>query len=915
VQAAEAWSVLDEGDAVKKALAAVGLVVVALIAGCGGGNTANNGTGDALQQTAQQTTQPDAQPTALAALSTAAVVTGADGIVIDNYALVASTRTDRTVYEYTYNAEVTNWGSGDAAVTATLASTSPQIVVVEGALDVGEVAEGATVVSTDTFTIRVDRSQPFDDSALVWTAQATPPAPTTFELIDQALAAGSIDDETALLYKVYYEFKDSRLPAQYVGRDDGVREATAFPTAVARYATLSPATQNLLLPFIQSPDVPGSWYQQWLGDTQPASAVSQSIAGVVLATVAPGAEVVNVDSNGNPVLMRVRITKGSTTIFVYWDDARYPEDATTAFDVADAIDQTIWPKLTALFGAPPLGSKGVLDVRLVNVNAMTALYGDNGDGTLGLTVNGCHSGVPIVYLNRDQKKDIVQTAAHEVTHAILARFPRDCAETAWMGEATATWAEHYTYPNANTEQDYAPKFLKDPQMSLEDDTGLREYGAYLWFLYITKGETTQGLSSVARVRTTWDELATHDSLGAIDAAVGDLGGLKEQWPKFALYNWNRKETGRSLPPLPTRISGEPYVYYGQWDGLVHKARESSTSDPVAGEQLPKKVKLDGKIGVSYDLPHRIHHLGAKYWHFDFSDDNNIRRVRLSHPYANGSDPSVKVQVLYKVRNKGWIEDDWTTHDTKTLCRDRPEEDFEELVVVISNSEFNDRGHVLDDGAAYTTTQTKVEASALGCSNWKGSVSFDATSSGSSSTTLNETGEATNVTLEIYEDHFLSQSFKVTGGIVNWHHVGSYSRGTDTCSGDSNGSYILAGSLVGLEWFGAFASAGIDRIPRYALAGVRYVGVTPPDSYQCTSDPLTADPIYGSFDVWLDMSSRVITGDSPTIYDSDPTGNTLQGLSIIVEPDAVDPEFNTFTKTRTYAWSFSKNGTFDGEPLP
>ena len=134
----------------------------------------------------------------------------ATDIEIDNYTLVSSTRISRTVYEYTYTADASNWGTADATISATLASTVASIAVMDGAVSFGDVLEGATEVSTDTFTIRQDRSQPFNADALVWTVQATPLPPTTFELIDKALADGTIDAETALVYKVYDSFGDDR---------------------------------------------------------------------------------------------------------------------------------------------------------------------------------------------------------------------------------------------------------------------------------------------------------------------------------------------------------------------------------------------------------------------------------------------------------------------------------------------------------------------------------------------------------------------------------------------------------------------------------------------------------------------------------------------------------------------------------
>ena len=202
--------------------------------------------------------------------------------------------------------------------------------------------------------------------------------------------------------------------------------------------------------------------------------------------------------------------------------------------------------------------------------------------TLGIATNRCGSGVPVVYL-KGGEPNIVQTAAHEITHAIQARFALSsgCTETAWLAEATATWAEHYTYPHKNTEHDFAPFFLNEPAFSLDDTTlDKHEYGAYLWFLFVTRGDATgSSNANTQRVRRTWDALAGNNSLGAVNAAVSDIMGLKEQWPEFALYNWNR------IPHIY-----KPYRYYYRWDGLEHKARESTVAAPASANDTPEKIR-------------------------------------------------------------------------------------------------------------------------------------------------------------------------------------------------------------------------------------------------------------------------------------------------------------------------------------
>lgn len=849
-----------------KLLPLMGIMLSVFLAGCGQGNTASTDAGNPQEQSTQQNSQ---QTFALAA-----EVTGAPGIEIDNYTLVSSTRISRTVYEYIYKADVSNWGTGDAAITATLASNAAHITVMEGDLNFGDVIKGATEESTDTFTIRHDRSQPFDEDALVWTVQATPLAPTTFELIDKALADGVIDAETALVYKVFHEFSDDRLPAEYRGRDDGFFESVALQKAATIFNTLTPATQQILAPFLEFPDI----------DTVPLDP-SGSVAGTLNYTPQSTA----VAAAAPSTLTGMWIITGQVAILWHTDQAAdlVALHAQMASRIRSEIQAAIWPRLTGLYGVPVAGKRIVI---LVNTTDPTV------QGRSFAISEDCVTAEVVMTVDT---KEIV---AHELTHALLfLNYPNKCnaPEALWMHEATATWSQHYTYRNSNGFEHYlSPFFLDDPAASLNLRNDRHEYGAYLWFLYLTNGASfnVNGASAGAAPATwaAWNTQASRNTFEAIESGVKATTNkeMNEEWPQFALYNWNRVPAAK-----------KPYRYYYQWDKLNHKARESTTALPASGQQLPKIVKLDGGVTITYGLNHLIRPLGAKYWHWDFRKDSTIRRVRLRHPYSDGTQPWAKVQVIVKLRNKEWMPaQDWTAFERKTLCRDKPDEDFQELVVIVSNSDVTD-SHILSD---INAANTAVDVSALGCSNWIGSVAFSVTGTGSDSS-ITETGEATNVTWEILSDRFSAQEYQLTGGAVQWRHSGS----AGDCAGESEGGYTLTGSIAGVEGFAAFGGmydkpAGATFAPGYAMWGVRYFGVTPPADYLCP-DGSTVSPIPGHEGSWLDMTTRFINKDSPGLYDSDETGNTLMGSSIILENDGV------LVKRKTYTWTFRKNGTYAGEP--
>lgn len=93
----------------------------------------------------------------------------ADLLIDDNYQLVSKTRASRTEYDYTFKATATNTGEDvEVNVSATLTSSSDFTTVIDGDINFGNVAAESSVTGDDTFTIRQNRSYPFDPSALSW---------------------------------------------------------------------------------------------------------------------------------------------------------------------------------------------------------------------------------------------------------------------------------------------------------------------------------------------------------------------------------------------------------------------------------------------------------------------------------------------------------------------------------------------------------------------------------------------------------------------------------------------------------------------------------------------------------------------------------------------------------------------------
>lgn len=94
-----------------------------------------------------------------------------------DWTLVSSQRFSRTHFDYIYRVSASNAGSQEAVqVGAAASSLVGTTHLIDANVDFGTIAAGATAPSMDTFTIRVDRTRPFDRSQIVWTVRATEPA-------------------------------------------------------------------------------------------------------------------------------------------------------------------------------------------------------------------------------------------------------------------------------------------------------------------------------------------------------------------------------------------------------------------------------------------------------------------------------------------------------------------------------------------------------------------------------------------------------------------------------------------------------------------------------------------------------------------------------------------------------------------
>jgi hypothetical protein len=483
---------------------------------------------------------------------------------------------------------------------------------------------------------------------------------TSFELIDQALAAGEISAETALIYRVFHVFDDDRLPEAYRGAANPFPDTQLNADIYEVYDTLSEEGRAVLDPFLIPPAAEGSWLD--------------------LRQVGGGG---GVGAGGGIEWQTIVSPSGRVKV---WSQTRYSGDDAKAATIAEAIDG-IWDKLTAYMNRQPVsdgdvtgpnGGDDKFDIYLIRFEnaGETDLYGKARD---------CAQPKPAYMLiNGGVPGCLLPTVAHEFMHALQWTYsgsPRcpSYPPFRWWMEASASWAEDYVFRKENGCQN-PTLLLSHPELPLDysgdpyNSHDPHPYAAYLWpyFLEAASGEPDY-------VRTIWDNFPTSaNALEAINKSVPD--GFQTWWPLFALYNWNE----------------HPLFNYSFDDFVMQAwAADPETGEPRPEGDLATPVMLNGQTELHIPLFAQVRHLSSIYYHFTFPDPE-VSYVSFEHFFDLEAEPTARVQAMIKrVGDPEYIYEDWTDTPVKTFCRDRPDQRLENLVIILTNSEWQNRTHILN----------------------------------------------------------------------------------------------------------------------------------------------------------------------------------------------------------------------------
>lgn len=542
--------------------------------------------------------------------------------------------------------------------------------------------------------------------------------PTSNKLIDTALAAGTITEEQALIYKVYAEFGDPALPAQYLGDNTGLIEGDAQQQIVSYVdrigaANVPAATLDVLYSFLVPAYYEGSWWHK----QHPAA------RSVVARAVSPNCRPW-VPGEICSVLTDWKKLEG-LHVAVWYETANESVDMASAQILLQELETKIWPSLTTLMGRTPvsdLGSglitsetDGRLDVMLVDMPG-------NSQGRTSPSASKCKATPTHIYLSRTLPiRGLLAQAAHEFMHAIQYSYDsKSCVNDYYTTlEATAVWATNYVYPKNNWEHTYANSYLKGSYVGVayDDRTAppLFRYGAYVLPLFL------QTRFDALIVKDIWDQtLVYSQELYAINGAlVGRGSTFEKEWPKFVASNWNRDTL-------------DTYVKFDSLTVAADMEADTVFAVPAGGGGTEQQAAA---------LPHA----SSAYYRVKINDPatrsltfvNGWSFMADAQDLSGGFGPTLTYTGLGLLERQGAsmqiflkINGVWQSapHNLKnvpwfTACRDDPAGKIEEIVFMYANAEISPSAPNYTELTSRGALNPGLFATNIGCRNWTGSLSL------------------------------------------------------------------------------------------------------------------------------------------------------------------------------------------------
>jgi hypothetical protein len=199
-------------------------------------------------------------------------------------------------------------------------------------------------------------------------------------------------------------------------------------------------------------------------------------------------------------------------------------------------------------------------------------------------------------------------AVHEFFHAI--QFGYDADEHHWIREATATWMEDIALDEFDPNHLWLPSFIPEPRRSLLVPGSFYEYGAFIFFQFLT-----ERYGDVGMVKDLWEAMAAPDAIPgapdldsgrAIEAVLAARSiDLSEAWAEFLLWRYRLRkfDEGTAYAKLVARRI--------DWPQVLRSTRVRAESCRLTSEDENRRA-LPALSGDYVALkPHRKGPMGTK----------------------------------------------------------------------------------------------------------------------------------------------------------------------------------------------------------------------------------------------------------------------------------------------------------------
>lgn len=500
--------------------------------------------------------------------------------------------------------------------------------------------------------------------------------------IAAALAAGAIDRPTFLRYRAYAILGDPALPPEYAGEGEPIDDPGLFAEIALRLDELPPDSRAELEPLLLRPTDPRSVWWQGVPTTRSVLPASVRMAPPHTAVGSPC-------SNG--------WANSDRSSFRMW--ATCDGDYQLALDRAFPQLAAVYGPLRAIMGDPRLdlgtadaGGWVGIDIYLiggsecVQRDALCRSMPANARAFAVPTepyslLSGASVSSGYIVMDRDDLMGSVgnpgeegkfrATLAHEVFHLLQFAHNLEIVNLSyWFTEASATWAGTYAVPAVARRQYHIPwfsYFQADDQPLNAPLPRERHYAAYVWPYFMAQEE------GAAKVGRAWTLLEGATSIESSDVRLDANFFYRDHLRDFAVRNVNRVLEGDPIQ----RYSGRDTTFPD--DLPPSGARDRG---PVGNAETVAVIPTgDPPHAVAEDLPI----LSSHYYHLEVDDE--VAQFTLDFA---GLAPArgVDVDLIYRLSSGQWERRELGAERTH-FCRNRSNEDVEELYVITTNHEMDD----------------------------------------------------------------------------------------------------------------------------------------------------------------------------------------------------------------------------------